>query len=206
MVNIWQRSPLLGESESLSPTPSYPRIGLEKIDPPFQAGLPGCPVNKVCQWADAVFVEDISNGAFRTQTLARPVNRDRWGQSSGPPIQINSMNPTLSVSWDGGVPMENQELDKIGITSGWTFGPVKWPCRNWVNQDNSNQVYLCQDGVNTGVQGGDSGGPVFEWFGEGVKAYGISIGRSVVDDNQWALWLSSMTNIRQDLGILWPHW
>jgi hypothetical protein len=187
------------------PSTDYPAIGKEKVDRQFQPGLSGCPDGKVCRWADAVYVQYTDHFVpFDRQEVARPAVRDQWGETLNKPIEIDSINPTMYVMWDGGFPIENQELDKIGVRSGWTYGPVKWPCRNWVDPDNTNHVLLCQDGVHTGVQKGDSGGPVFQRMSEHeIKAFGIVVAKDLVDGLH-AMWISAMTNIRNDLGLVYP--
>jgi hypothetical protein len=52
-----------------------------------------------------------------------------------------------------------ETLSKIGMATGWTKGQVNGTCLD-VQQNDTGYIILCQDRVNAGVSGGDSGAPV----------------------------------------------
>ena len=100
-------------------------------------------------------------------------------------------------SWVPGTP-----VDKIGHTSGWTYGPVlntcfdyfgdiRWPVGRGVS---------CAYLIDARVEGGDSGGPIFYQHAEGdnrVTLGGITAARR--DDG--TLIASKFARIQMDLGV-----
>jgi hypothetical protein len=96
-------------------------------------------------------------------------------------------------------------LDKVGRTTGWTFGRVSASCVN-VNVLNTNITMLCQDivdrtsGTNMITDLGDSGSPVFRWSGGNtVSLAGVLWGGNQTG-TQWVF--SAMSNIESELGAL----
>nr|WP_273000261.1 hypothetical protein [Hydrogenibacillus schlegelii] len=96
-----------------------------------------------------------------------------------------------------GSPYAGQILDKIGRTTGWTYGKVTGTCVD-VNQAGSDITLLGQDIVAAGSGGGDSGSPVFYWHGGNeVILYGLLWGGS-----SDLFVFSNMYNIEKELGNL----
>jgi hypothetical protein len=56
--------------------------------------------------------------------------------------------------------MVGQIVDKVGISTGWTYGQVSGTC---IREDvgGTDITYLCQTEVQMGSTSGDSGSPVF---------------------------------------------
>ena len=92
-----------------------------------------------------------------------------------------------------------QTVNKIGRTTGWTFGKVTNTCVT-VNVSGSNITQICQSLVTAGVGAGDSGSPVFNWSGTGntVRLAGILWGGS--GNNLFVF--SPMSGIEKELGAL----
>ncbi len=102
------------------------------------------------------------------------------------------------VGW--GTPVYGGALEKIGKTSGWTYGTVTNTCYN-TNLDethNGQGTTLMCSTLATTVSGlGDSGGPAFYWDGEdGGVFYGLVTGMS------GGYGVYSTNGIQTDLGTL----
>jgi hypothetical protein len=71
------------------------------------------------------------------------------------------------------------QANKIGRTTGWTFGQISATCVA-VNVSGTSITQLCQSLVSAGVGAGDSGSPVFSWPGSGgnITLLGILWGGS----------------------------
>jgi hypothetical protein len=95
-------------------------------------------------------------------------------------------------------------VEKIGRTTGWTYGSVGPICKDIKptfqeasdTRNPSNIVFRCQHFINGGGQAGDSGGPVFQLGLDGVYLSGIVVGGTAT-----GFYYSSMDMIRLDLGL-----
>lgn len=81
-------------------------------------------------------------------------------------LTIEAGDPRIGI---GGVVTDlfvGDSIDKIGRTTGWTYGYVANTCRdiNVLSGDGSTFTTLCAGVVQAGAGGGDSGAPVF-WQG-----------------------------------------
>ena len=173
--------------------PSEPYyIGYEYADPYYWTGGP-CPAGRRCRYSDS------SLGAYDPSTwwqqgwVARTTG---WNTTAPGSLTIDDYNPRLQVTGEQAYPTQGQYLDKIGRTTGWTFGPVTATCVN-TNVAFSDITQLCQDFVNAAVAGGDSGSPVFVWHGNTVTAAGVLWGGS---GSTFAF--SAISNIEWELGNL----
>ena len=92
-------------------------------------------------------------------------------------------------------------LNKIGRTTGWTQGNVRYTCVNTF-VSGTNTVQLCQTWVDAGVGGGDSGSNVFVQTGGGVTLVGILWGGN---SSGTTFVYSPIANIEQELGALTTH-
>ncbi len=140
------------------------RIGVETVDPPFFVGAP-CPPSRVCRFSDTIFATYDANALQDFRRIAHPIS-----PNNPPPYVV--ANPSLAFNapinrWNivatALFPVLNEELNKVGRTTGWSRGRVVATCVN-VNVAGgvpANITMLCQDAVNAAVLGGDSGSPVF---------------------------------------------
>lgn len=132
-----------------------------------QSIYPSCPTGRRCKYTD------IAMGRYRTDGgiawgqfwLARPTTRVQFPGAEGN-LTIDD-GQLLLVTDEYLAPVINQEVDKIGSRTGWTFGPVTRTC---FNQDFDGYpvgpvTFLCSYEANGGVNGGDSGSAVFLWGG-----------------------------------------
>jgi hypothetical protein len=148
------------------------RIGYEMWDPPTftSAWDSRCAPNWLCRWSDVAFAAydpgyNRHQGAI-AQTLYRgwgtdPSNPNRIGS-----IDINSGSPEFTL-YQTALPVQGGYMDKVGRTTGWTSGPVVRTCADYFFGGD----ILCQDEVEAWADGGDSGGPVFQWTGQTTAAF-----------------------------------
>ena len=149
-------------------------IGTEAADPSyFQGGA--CPAGRKCRYSDAARATYSSGVSFNLARIARTTSR---GSLSGP-LTISTANPFLTITAERANPLAGAQANKIGRTTGWTFGQIVATCAG-VNVSGSKITQLCQSVVSAGVGAGDSGSPVFSWPGSGgnITLLGILWGGS----------------------------
>jgi hypothetical protein len=87
----------------------------------------------------------------------------------------------LDVTGSKSQPVDGEMVDKVGRTTGWTWGYVQRTCVNIAQTNNGNPVTVngsqvvmqCQFTANLDGAGGDSGSPVFTWHGDEVTIVGL---------------------------------
>lgn len=145
-------------------------VGYEAYD--LNAGT--CPLFWPCayyRYSDANLVVDTSTSRHWAQgIIARPSNRvfATLGQ-----VTWDTSNPYLFIVGTATNVFDGQSIEKIGATSGWTYGTVTGTCMdiNWFTND----LDKCSYRTSLLVRGGDSGAPVFTWDQwDGIVLYGIS--------------------------------
>lgn len=138
-------------------------IGIERMDPHYISTLPGCPSGRVCRHSDSAYASFKSASWARLGRIAEPV-----AYCANPATHCTlTVNTAVEIpvgAMSGG-PLAGLDYEKVGQTTGWTFGPVTQTCVT-VNKSNSSRTLLCQYFVDAGVDFGDSGSPVFGWNGE----------------------------------------
>jgi hypothetical protein len=120
---------------------------------------------------------------------------------SGGPLTIDHVNPTFTITSQNTNVFENEELQKVGRTTGWSYGIVEDTCNDY---NINGWVRLCSDRVDFAVQGGDSGSPVFYWKSDGTADLrGIVFGWQGFPYNDGPM--SNLGQIGLDLGPLRVH-
>jgi hypothetical protein len=170
------------------------QIGTEVADPVYFTGGV-CPATRRCRYSDS------SRGKYLagvSQTLGRIVRTTSRGSLTGP-LTISATNPSFTINSERANSLVGQTVNKIGRTTGWTFGKVTATCVT-TNVNGSDITQLCQSFVSAGVGAGDSGSPVFNWGGTGntVRLDGILWGGS--GNNLFVF--SPMSGIEKELGAL----
>jgi hypothetical protein len=112
-------------------------------------------------------------------------------------LTIDHTNPTLSITARNGFIVLGQVLQKIGNTTGWTYGSVVDTCSDVVLTDGWKR--LCADQFDASVDPGDSGSPVFSVNFGNVTLRGIVFGKAGGDDD---VIMSSLTQVEKDMGGL----
>jgi hypothetical protein len=154
--------------------PGYSYVGREYLDPkPFVGGA--CPFAKACRYSDAlltyVFDSVASHRGYIALTTFAGTNSPgsiTIGSIWGPETKIVGIQaPTMGV-----------RADKMGRTSGWTYGPINRTCYNTAGGGGPSIHYnLCQYRSYGYADNGDSGSPVFYFGGTTSNMLGILWGR-----------------------------
>lgn len=169
-------------------------IGFEILDPdPHDCGLPN--PGELCRRSDAALISP--EASIHLGRIARTVDRVT-GETTVGDLTIDSLNPTLTITSAAQNVVENEVLDKIGATTGWTYGAVEETCEDIKVDD---LVRECSDIVDFNARGGDSGSPVFKLKQDGtVELRGIVWGR--IGWPHYDTAISDLGQISQDLGTL----
>lgn len=144
------------------------QIATEVEDPDyFKGGV--CPRGKKCRYSDSS--RALYDGATSSSLGA-------VAQTTGANNGDLTVVGTISLSGKGSAGV-GEVVNKIGRTTGWTRGQVTRTCVN-TGVSGSQIMQLCQNFVDAGVDGGDSGSQVFNesnqlvgilWGGSGTTTY-----------------------------------
>jgi hypothetical protein len=180
-------------------------LGVEVVDPPYW----DCKTwhlgpTRACRFSDAAFIR--YDGRV-TSSLGRIARTHFWrGPGQGPGDRfINHASPTFPIPSNANppYPFKGEMVDKIGSRTGWTYGFVNKTCADANTPgefDGKTIRLLCQDRANYTSDQGDSGSPVFLWYGDRVQLLGVHVGRSGSNS-----WFSALWNIREDIGAMTTH-
>ncbi len=149
--------------------PNPHSIGTELLDP---AGWPcGQFGILTCRHSDAALIA--ASASMEFGKIARTTERVTSDVSRGA-LTINHSNPTFTISSKHLFVYENETLEKVGQTTGWSAGSVEDTCTDHADDG---FVRLCVDRVDFAQQGGDSGAPVFFVKADGtVELRGMAYG------------------------------
>lgn len=171
-------------------------VGYEYADPAyFTSFWPWeCPWFKRCRYSDAAFVRYDSSVTANYGRIARTT-------SYNGSLLIDASRPEFRIVAKRASNIVGSYLDKVGRTTGWTYGAVTSTCVD-TNVSDSDVHMKCQDVVSRGgatlVAPGDSGSPMFVWgFGDTVTLAGILWG-----GGGDTIYLSPMRYIDSELGGL----
>jgi hypothetical protein len=137
-------------------------LGQETVDPSFYdpggpaktSSIPGCTIP--CRQSDSAYIrydESISNNDIQFGTIAKTSSR-------GPTSGSKTISGTLTMTGEASSHLMGQELNKIGRTTGWTYGNITATCVDY-NVPSFYGEWICQYDVEAGANLGDSGAPVF---------------------------------------------
>jgi hypothetical protein len=188
-------------------------IGVEVEDPNYDPVtcatdfLPGT----VCRFSDAARAEYAEGQPFDLGRIARTTTRyqDTPRDANGnrvPVLEVDAANPSFRINTESRRSVVGEEANKVGRTTGWTFGPVIQTCINTLVLGTVPPIIQrCQDRVRADVAGGDSGSPVFRWLGNSGNArlLGILWGGSVSGTVTFVF--SPMHGIHRELGEFQTH-
>ena len=170
------------------------QVATEAADPAYTTGG-SCPVGRRCRRSDSSRAAYLSGVSFERGRIARTGSR---GSLTGS-LTISTTSPYFTITAEGSAVVGTQ-VNKIGRTSGWTYGNVTATCAN-INVSGTSITQLCQNAVSAGVQGGDSGSAVFTWSGSGsnVTLVGLLWGGNS-SNNQFIY--SPLSQVEAELGAL----
>jgi hypothetical protein len=162
----------------------YYYVGWERWDPPwsrnrafgisgpFAQGYTNC-IEINCRRSDMALIQlEVSASGFGT--LVRPQQRLDHGNTVAGQIDIYT-NQFITIVGEL-VPVGGQVIDKIGKTTGWRVGTVVSNCTDiyipYPDPNSSEPAVLrCQLQSGFPISGsGDSGGPMFLWYGNNQAA------------------------------------
>lgn len=168
-------------------------VGAEILDPPtWSCGI------LICRNSDAALISATQPLSFGR--IARTTERTGFDVTGGA-LTVLHTNPTLTISSRGSYVYENEILDKVGRTTGWTYGAVEDTC---TDHSSSGWIKLCSDRVDLAIQLGDSGSPVFYWKPDGtVELRGIIFAWQEFPGHDAIM--SNLNQIELDLGTLSVH-
>lgn len=173
-------------------------IGVEVHDPHYFISL-DCPAGRMCRYSDAARAEYAEGQEFLLARIARPVASDPQLGT----LEVDPVNSMFRVVSEQRNPVLGEVVNKVGRTTGWTFGEVFATCVN-VNITASTITQLCQSRSRAGVGGGDSGSPVFTSnTDETVNLTGILWGSSTnVVTGEVTSIFSPFSGVERELGDL----
>jgi hypothetical protein len=155
-----------------------------------------------CRGADAAFFSSTGIAPMGVGLIARTTAPNGGGLGGGTgSLTLNQSQPYWYINAE-----ENESLysgvrvDKLGATSGWTYGYVTATCADLLVVG-PNSKLRCAYQADYVAQGGDSGGPVFvitDWQTSLVTFGGIHSGH----DGSGA-YFSKLARIKSDLGGTW---
>jgi len=189
---------LFGGAEAtnfFSPTRTSANIGEEIADPFFSSAITGCGPGDECRYSDAALISYNSDVIWAGAKIARTTYNDPISGS----IDVDPANPQFTVTGSG-YPTVGTVVDKVGRTTGWTWGEVQTVCIDVTAGQGkpSNYMMLCQARADAGLQGGDSGSPVFYWDGVSSVTL-IGIGRGFANGQ---MTFSHFEDARYELGFV----
>lgn len=171
-------------------------IDSEIEDPGYfvSGGYYECPWRRKCRWSDAALIGYNSTTGYSLGYIARTT-------SSLGSVVIADIDSLLTVIGKTQHPIEGQVLDKIGYSTGWTYGGVLMPCYE-LHIAGSDITYKCQVLFGANSYFGDSGGAVFSLAG-GNNLYlsGILQGRVTFGDGSQYTVMGSVPNMERDFAI-----
>lgn len=175
------------------------RVAYEAHDPPYFTG-DGCPEGVECRHSDAAFIRYYDGISSSLGRIAKTTSRSRTSGST----TINPFSQNFVIDANGGripylPPTVGTEVNKMGVTTGWTYGNVTRTCVDTDDPDRGGSKLLCQVYAQAGANEGDSGGPVFMIStGSYVSLQGLLWGRTVTGE----IIYSGMNRVEADLGAL----
>lgn len=143
------------------------RIGVETIDAPFFTGG-ACPQGNACRYSDSSFIQKDAGVSSNLGFIGKP-------ETPGGTLILDHVSFRITGN---GFPSVGVTIDKVGGTTGWSYGPVTQTCQEVAYTPIPGVLFLCQDIFQTGMQVGDSGATVFELTNSpainDVKLYGVA--------------------------------
>lgn len=145
-------------------------IGIERVDPIYRGSFWfwDCPWFRSCRFSDSAFAEYFPATPSSFARIARTT-------SYIGSLTIDDALPNFNIVGLAAQPLVGEEFDKVGRTTGWTFGRLVETCVD-INPTlagrDTGLTLKCQDVVSAVGPGaislpGDSGSPVFVWLHEG---------------------------------------
>lgn len=172
-------------------------IATEFSDPP-STDAPPCPAGRKCRYSDASFArwDAAASGALRA--VAKPTGK---GTDAGS-LVVRPGTLRFTITKTAPPALVGQAVNKVGRTTGWTSGKVVATCAD-ANVSGTSYTVFCQNFVQAGVDGGDSGSPVFAYStGTAITLLGILWGGGRDNLGNTVFAYSPLSAIQGELGTL----
>jgi hypothetical protein len=154
-------------------------MGTESVDP-AASGI-ACYLGFSCRKSDAVWVSREAQTAHKgqiAQTLSWYGTSNCCSSGCAACI-INNQSPRFHI-YGSANPIEGAQVEKVGVTSGWTTGTISDTCDDRISTG-TGIIFTCQSDSNYLGEQGDSGAPVFYWW----WSYGVSTVQLVGVHSGW---------------------
>lgn len=200
---------IIGSSGWNPPAPQgYNPFGYEQFDRsgptcgPFYDQRP-CRHAEVAVWNVSGMEVIPPEVPFTLGRIARPQFSAPGTNTSGHTININPAQPHFTIGAEVRDPVQGTVVQKVGLTTGWTYGTVYQTCVdiNYQTLGGTKRRVWCHDRANLGADGVDSGSPVFRIFDPGagiVYFYGLVSFRG--SDQPGSTGFASVRQLRAELG------
>ncbi|MDE2762094.1 MAG: hypothetical protein OXQ94_04490 [Gemmatimonadota bacterium] len=179
-------------------------VGLEIYDPrPSRCG------GNFCRHSDAALMEVSTDVSIALGEIGRTERRDRNCRIGSFDIfvewctrVVDPENPTIRIASVRTGSTKKDVLDKIGPTTGWTWGLVTETCED--RRGETGVVITCGDQVDFVTGSGDSGAPVFQYRHGNAEFRGIVYGFEDLRQDSAGRkgWFQDLAGIEWDLGTL----
>ena len=117
-------------------------------------------------------------------------------------VAIDTVNPVIRIVATRDYIIVGEELDKVGVRTGWTYGDVEETCVDYDNWWDRVRM-LCNGKIRLKAGNNDSGAPVFQYdsIAGSARLVGILWGKEI-----GVALISNFGNIKHDLigGIGFP--
>ena len=113
---------------------------------------------------------------------------------------VDAANPNFRIAGVR-IPVQNEMVDKVGATTGWTRGVVSRTCVDMPAQRSWSKL-RCQTWAKLSSADGDSGGPVFVPAHDGTATLLGMMWGGVTEGGEQYSTFSSVGQIQKDLGTL----
>lgn len=169
------------------------RIGYEVRDVTFFTGG-ACPSGRFCQYADAALIQYDQDNYADFGYIAETAYRSPPLSGPGSVEIVDVIAITGVEGYSVGPAPDGSEINKIGPSSGWTYGTVTGTCVD-VNVLDTSITILCQTRVGATAADGDSGATAFRYdaWVQGIQSLKSSAGTT--------LYYSPMTAIIRELNL-----
>jgi hypothetical protein len=110
-------------------------------------------------------------------------------------------NFSIMITNEALFPFQGDTVDKVGRTTGWTYGQVTGTCQTGgVYDSNSGKTYylVCYHTANAGVGGGDSGSAVFYY--DAVNGTATMTGQLFGSSGSTTFLFSPLNNMQSEFG------
>jgi hypothetical protein len=150
-----------------------------------------------CRHADVALFDLTTTDSIAFGRIARTENQ-AWGWGVSGSLLLDSLQNSFEIVDNGWIPLAQTPIEKVGRSTGWTHGVVKNSGTCVSSQDAGGWIYTCQYRISTFSNFGDSGSPVFYWYGDNTIGL-MGVLHAFNSDEHYSVF-SPMENIAADLS------